>query len=103
MIPFPERFRSNTLRGLLVALPISFAIGALTHAGVRVPLGVTTIDEPTIVPAAIVEAVVALAFTVAAFATFSGRPRARMAVRIALRVGIGGVLLGMGALALGRG
>jgi len=103
MIPFPERFRSITLRVLLVALPISFVVGALTHAGVEVPLGATTIDEPTIVPAAIVEGVVALAFMVAAFATFTGRPRARMAVRIALRVGIVGVLLGMGALALGRG
>ena len=69
----------------------------------QIPLGLTTIDEPTIVPAAIVETVVAGAFTLAAFAIFTGRPHAGIAVRIALRVGIGGVLLGMVALALGRG
>jgi hypothetical protein len=99
----PARFRSIMLRALLVALAISFLLGALTHAGVELPLAVTTIDEPTIVPAAIVEAAVAAAFTFAAFATFTGRPHARFAVRVALRVGIAGVLLGMAALALGRG
>ena len=65
------------VRILLVALPISFAIGALTHAGVRLPLGVATIDEPTIVPAAVVEAIIAAAFAFAAFAEFAGRPYAR--------------------------
>jgi hypothetical protein len=103
MIPFPERSRSIILRVLLVALPISFLVGALTHAGVQIPLGVTTIDEPTIVPAAIVESVIAAVFTVAAFARFTGRSYARIALRIALRIGIAGVLLGMAALALGRG
>jgi hypothetical protein len=103
MTPFPERSRSIILGALLVALPLSFLVGALTHAGVQIPLGVTTIDEPTIVPAAIVESVIAAAFTVAAFARFGGRPYARLALRIALRVGIAGVLLGMAALALGRG
>jgi hypothetical protein len=103
MTPFPERSRSIILGALLVALPLSFLVGALTHAGVQIPLGVTTIDEPTIVPAAIVESVIAAAFTVAAFARFRGRPYARLALRIALRVGIAGVLLGMAALALGRG
>jgi hypothetical protein len=103
MIPFSERSRSIILGTLLVALPICFLVGAVTHTGVQIPLGVTTLDEPTIVPAAIVESVIAAAFTVAAFARFSGRPYARIALRIALRVGIAGVLLGMAALALGRG
>jgi hypothetical protein len=96
----PQRI---VLRVLLVLLSVSFAIGALTHAGVRLPLGVTTIDEPTIVPAAIVETRIALAFSVAAFAELTGRPYARSALRVALRGGIAGVLLGMFALAVGRG
>jgi hypothetical protein len=98
--PHPQTF---VIRVLLVLLPVSFAIGALTHAGVRPPLGVATMDEPTIVPATVVEAIIATAFSVAAFAEFTGRPYARSALRLALRVGIAGVLLGMFALALGRG
>jgi hypothetical protein len=90
-------------RALVPALAVGFALGALTHAGVQVPLGVTTIDEPTIVPATIVEGVIAAAFSLAALAELRGKPYARVAVRLALRVGIGGVLLGMFALAVGRG
>lgn len=100
-----NRHRLSTIfiRTSLLVLPLSFAIGALTHAGMRLPLGLTTIDEPTIVPATVVEAIVAVAVSFAAFAEFTGRPYARIALRSALRVGIGGVLLGMFALALGRG
>jgi hypothetical protein len=91
------------LRLIEAALAISFLVGALTHAGVRLPLGFTTIDEPTIVPAAIVEGVIAVAFAVAALADLTGRPDARIRLRMALRLGIAGVLLGMFALAVGRG
>jgi hypothetical protein len=90
-------------RALLLALTVSFALGALTHAGVEVPLGVTTIDEPTIVPATVVEAIIAVAFAVAAYAELAGRAYARIVLRLALRIGIAGVLLGMFALAVGRG
>jgi hypothetical protein len=99
----PRQFPRLFPRTLLVLLPVSFAVGSLTHAGVRLPLGVATIDEPTIVPATVVEAIIAAAFAFAAFAEFSGRPYARVALRVALRVGIAGVLLGMFALAVGRG
>jgi H+/Cl- antiporter ClcA len=95
--------KRSLVLALLAALSASFLLGALTHAGVRVPLGFVTLDEPTIVPAAIVEAIIAGAFAVAAFAELAGRPYARLALRLALRVGIAGVLLGMFALALGRG
>jgi hypothetical protein len=44
---------------LLSALSFSFLVGSLTHAGVRLPLGPTTIDEPTIVPTAVVEGLIA--------------------------------------------
>jgi hypothetical protein len=91
------------LRVLLVVLAICFLIGAMSHAGVTLPLGVTEIDEPTIVPAALVEGVVAAAFIAAAVAELTRSPFARIAVPLALRVGIGGVLLGMFALAVGRG
>jgi hypothetical protein len=90
-------------RAVLLALAVSFALGALTHAGVELPLGVTTIDEPTIVPATIVEAIIAAAFSVAAYAEFARRAYARIALGLALRIGIAGVLLGMFALAVGRG
>jgi hypothetical protein len=103
MVPLRALPRTPVLRVLLPALAVSFAIGALTHAGVRLPLGVATIDEPTIVPAAIVEAIIAVAFAVATYAELATRPFARLALALALRVGIGGVLLGMLALALGRG
>jgi hypothetical protein len=55
------------------------------------------------VPAAIVEALISAAFAVATIAELTHRPYARLAFRLALRVGIAGVLLGMFALALGRG
>ncbi|HEV7586123.1 MAG TPA: hypothetical protein VGO14_10120 [Solirubrobacteraceae bacterium] len=91
------------LRPLLLALAVSFGLGALTHAGVDVPLGVTTIDEPTIVPATVVEGITAAALSFAAFAEITVKPYARLALRLALRIGIAGVLLGMFALAVGRG
>ena len=97
--------RTIFLRALLVVLPVCFALGALTHAGVRAAARrASTIDEPTIVPAAIVEAIIAAAFSVAAFAEFTGRPYARIALRRrAARRASRGVLLGMFALAVGRG
>jgi hypothetical protein len=88
---------------LLAALSLSFLLGALTHAGVRLPLGITTIDEPTIVPAAIVEGLIAVAFAAAGLAELTRRPYAGPAFRLALRIGVAGVLLGMFALAVGRG
>jgi peptidoglycan/LPS O-acetylase OafA/YrhL len=91
------------LRALVVLGAVAFAIGSLSHAGIDVPLGFTTIDEPSIGPATFVEGVIALTFAIAAFAVTRRRPWAREALRTALLVGIGGVLLGMGALAAGRG
>lgn len=95
--------RSIILRLLLSALALAFSVGALTHAGVAVRLGVATIDEPTIVPAAVVEGLIAAALWVAILAELRGRAYAGLALRLALRAAIVGVLLGMFALALGRG
>jgi uncharacterized membrane protein len=91
------------LRALVILAPLAFGLGSLTHGGVDVPLGLTTIDEPTIGPATFVEGVIALTFAVAAVAVLTRRSWAREALRTALLVGIGGVLLGMTALAAGRG
>ena len=91
------------LRVLVVLSTVTFALGSLTHGGVDVPLGFTTVDEPRIGPATFVEGVIAVTFAVAAFAVFTRRTWAREALRTALLVGIGGVLLGMTALAAGRG
>jgi hypothetical protein len=90
-------------RILVVVAGAAFALGAASHAGITVSLGVTRIAEPTIVPAAIVEAIIALAFAYATYALLSARRSSHRALRLAVFVGICGVLLGMGALALGRG
>ena len=103
MPPHTRHLPRSVVLPLLTTLSVSFLVGALTHAGVRLPLGFTTIDEPTIVPAAIVEGIISAGFAVAAFAELTRSRYARLAFRLSLRLGIAGVLLGMLALALGRG
>jgi hypothetical protein len=103
MPPHPRHLPRSVVLPLLTTLSVSFLLGALTHAGVRLPLEFTSVDEPTIVPAAIVEAIISAGFAVAAFTELTRSRYARLAFRLSLRLGIAGVLLGMLALALGRG
>jgi hypothetical protein len=85
---------------LVIIIPVTFVVAALLHAGVPLPLGIT---EPRIVPAMIVETLIASAFAVAAIGVFSGARWAWTACVAAHAVGIAGVLLGIVALAMGRG
>jgi hypothetical protein len=90
--------------GTLSALyAVTFFSGALLHLGLRIPLGFTVFSEPRIIPATIAEGLCGLALTVAALAVFARLSWAWTAAFAAHAFALGGVLLGMGALAVGAG
>jgi len=93
-----------TAVGILVVLyAVTFFLGALLHLRVRLPLGFAVLAEPQIVPAAIVEGLCGLGLAVGSYAVSTGRSWAWSAVTGAHAVALGGVLLGITALALGDG
>jgi len=81
----------------------TFFCGALLHLGVKVPLGFTVLEEPGIIPATIVEGLCGLALAGAAFAVLARENRAWPIALAAHAFALGGVLLGMAALAVGAG
>ena len=90
--------------GVLSALfAATFFFGALLHLGVRVPLGFAVLAEPRIVPATIVEGLCGLALAGSAYAVLARKRRAWTAAFAAHAFALGGVLLGVTALALGGG
>lgn len=90
--------------GVLLALyAITFFSGALLHLGVRLPLGFAVLTEPRILPATIVESLCGLALALGAFAVLTRMSRAWTVAFAAHAFSLGGVLLGMGALAVGAG
>lgn len=90
--------------GLLVGLEAAtFFIGALAHTGREIPLGFAVLAEPRIVPAMIVESLCGLALAASAYAILRGRAQAWAMTAMAHLIAISGVLLGMAALAAGRG
>lgn len=76
-----------------------FFFGALQHAGIAIG----RFHEPRIVPATIVESVCGLSLLWGATVVFGHSPGAWRTALIANLVPLGGVLLGMAALAAGRG
>ena len=94
----------TTVVGILSAIyAATFFFGALLHLGFRIPLGSAVLAEPTILPASIVESLCGLALLFSAFAVLT---RARFAWTAALAANafaLGGVLLGVVALAAGGG
>ena len=93
-----------TAVGVLSAVyAVTFLFGALLHLGGRVPLGFAVLEEPSIFPAAIVESLCGLALAAAAFAVFTRRRWAWTVALAAHAFALGGVLLGMAALAVGAG
>ena len=93
-----------TAIGILAALyAATFFLGALLHLGVRIPLGFAVLAEPRIVPATIVEGLCGLGLAVGAYATLSRKTWAWPAITAAHAFAVGGVLLGMAALAVGAG
>ena len=90
--------------GILSALyALTFFVGALLHLGWRIPLGFTVLAEPRILPATVVEGLCGLALAVAAIAVFTSMSWAWTAAFAAHAFALGGVLLGVSALALGAG
>jgi len=93
-----------TVVGFLSAIyAATFFFGALLHLGVRIPLGFAVLAEPTILPAAIVESLCGLALLFGAFAVLTRTNWAWTAAFGAHAFALGGVLLGVTALALGAG
>jgi hypothetical protein len=99
-----RRTNIGTAVGILSALyALTFFVGALLHLGWRIPLGFAVLAEPRILPAAVVEGLCGLALAAAAIALFANSGRARTAAFAAHAIALGGVLLGVTALALGAG
>jgi hypothetical protein len=95
------RFRA--LGALMAIEAATFALGAALHAGARISLGFTDLDEPRIIPATIVESACGLALAIGAFGLLSGRAWGRPAALAAHVVALAGITLGMIAVAAGGG
>lgn len=94
---------ATTVGALAVLYAATFSLGALLHLGVRIPLGFAVLAEPRIIPATIVEGLCGLGLAVGGYAALAGRSWAWSAVTGAHAFALGGVLLGITALALGGG
>jgi hypothetical protein len=103
----PDVYRRNgiaTAIGVLSAVyAATFFFGALLHLGVRVPLGFVVVEEPVILPATIVEGMCGGVLAVAAFAVLARRGQAWPITLAAHAFALGGVSLGVAALAVGAG
>ena len=73
------------------------------HLGAKISLGFVVLEEPTIVPATIVEGLCGMALSVAAFAVLARKNSAWTIALAAHAFALGGVLLGITALAVGAG
>jgi hypothetical protein len=82
---------------------VSFLLGAVLHLGVRIPLGFAVLAEPRVGPAVIVEGLCALVLAGSAYAVLTHKSWAWPAAIGAQAVALAGVLLGMAAIAAGRG
>jgi hypothetical protein len=94
---------ATVVKVLVVFGAVTFLLAALVHLGARIPLGFAVISEPVIIPAAIVEGLAGLGLAVSAYALLTLRSWAWSAAIAANAFALGGVLLGMLALAAGRG
>jgi hypothetical protein len=84
---------------LMITNAALFFFGAVQHAGVRIG----SFHEPRIIPAAVVESICGLSLIWGVTAVLSHSAVAWRTALIANLVPLGGVLLGMAALAAGRG
>lgn len=99
-----RRRRVAAIVGVLaVVYAITFFLGAWLHLGARIPMGFGVLEEPRILPAAIVETLCGLALAVGGYAALTGKTWAWRATVGAHGFALAGVLLGMAALAAGRG
>lgn len=105
-----EKSTTHALAVATASLPMLTAVEALAlllwaplHLGVEISLGFAVLAEPRIVPAFVVESLCGLALAVSAFALATRKHWAWRAAFGAHLSALGGVLLGMTALALGGG
>jgi hypothetical protein len=84
---------------VIISNALLFFFGAVQHAGVNIGY----FHEPRIIPAAIVESLCGLSLVWGIAAVFGHSPVEWRAAIIANLIPLGGVLLGMAALAAGRG
>jgi len=90
--------------GVLAALyAVAFLLGALLHLGVRIPLEATVLAEPRIFPVSVVEGLCGLFLAVGAYAALTDRTWAWPALTASHAFALGGVMLGVAALAVGAG
>jgi hypothetical protein len=100
----PPRNGIETTIGILSAVyAATFFLGALLHLGVRVPLGFAVVAEPVILPATIVEGLCGTALAIAAITVLAHTNGAWTVATAAHAFALGGVLLGITALAVGAG
>jgi hypothetical protein len=97
----PHATAAQRVGMLFAALQMcAFALAAAAHTGYRLTLGNVTIDEPTILPAAIVEGAIAIAIALALVLPGRGVVRAGRVLGAEVLAVIG-VLVGQVALAFG--
>ncbi len=88
---------------VIILEALTFFFFGFLHSGVRLSLGFAVLQEPRIIPAMLVELLCGLLLTGSAFAVATRKSWSWIASVIAHTFSIGGVLLGMVALALGAG
>jgi hypothetical protein len=90
----------KTLIGFIMILNAAlFVFGAVQHVGVVIG----SFHEPRIIPATIVEGICALSLVLGAAAVLGHSPAGWRMALIANLIALGGVLLGIAALAVGAG
>jgi peptidoglycan/LPS O-acetylase OafA/YrhL len=95
---------SRTVIGsLIVVEAVSLLVGAIVHLGVEIPIGIMVLSEPQIIPATIVEGFCGLLLAGSAYGIFFNKSWMWQVSVIAQVVALGGVLLGIVALAVGAG
>jgi hypothetical protein len=88
---------------VIILEALTFFFFGFLHSGVRLSLGFAVLQEPRIIPAMIVESLCGLLLSGSAFAVAARKSWSWTACVLAHAFSIGGVLLGMAALALGAG
>jgi hypothetical protein len=91
------------IRIIVVCEAVVFLLSALLHRGVEIPLGITTLSEPEILPATIVETLIGLCMAASAWGLFTQADWQWEMSLGAHGFGIFGVTLGIFAIAAGGG
>ena len=98
-----RRYIAAAIGVLAAVYAVTFLVGALLHLGVRIPAGAEVLAESRIFPASVVEGLCGFFLAAGAYAALTGRTWAWPALIVAHGFALGGVLLGVAALAVGAG